>query len=77
MQNSEDEGLLRKVLYDAIILVDYPFLDPKRAIHIPAHHMRSLYLTRLIVTHEAIEYLRYEILTNRLHFQEGTGVKKK
>ncbi|KAH7519177.1 hypothetical protein FEM48_Zijuj08G0008000 [Ziziphus jujuba var. spinosa] len=54
----EDEILLRKVIYDAIILCEYPFVNPERAIHLNVDRMRSLDMTRLIVTHEAIEYLR-------------------
>lgn len=60
MQSSEDEVLLRQVLYDAIILVEYSFLNPERVIHLPAEHMKSIAMKRLIVTHEAVEYFRYE-----------------
>ncbi|KAK9275559.1 hypothetical protein L1049_022826 [Liquidambar formosana] len=57
--NSEDEDLLRRVLYDAVILVEYSFLNP-RVIQPPAERMKSLAMTRLIVMHEAIEFFRYE-----------------
>lgn len=60
LQDSKDEVLLRKVLYDAVILVEYSLLNPERIIHLPADRMKSLSLTRLMVTHEAIELLRYE-----------------
>lgn len=56
--SSKDEVLLRKVLYDALILVEYSFLNPERAVHVPVEHMRSLSLTRLIVMQEAIELSR-------------------
>lgn len=56
--SSKDEVLLRKVLYDALILVEYSFLNPKRAVHLPAERMKSLSLTRLIVMQEAIELSR-------------------
>lgn len=59
MQSSGDEVLLRKVLYDAVILVDYSFLNPERTTHLPADEVRNLAIARLIVTHEAIEYFRY------------------
>ena len=59
VQSSEDEVLLRKVLYDAIILVEYPFLNPERAINVPTEHMKGLAITRLIITHEGIEFFRY------------------
>lgn len=58
MQSSEDEVLLRKVLYDAIVLVEYSFLNPEKAIHISAEHMKIIALRRLILAHEAVEYFR-------------------
>ncbi|XP_028806457.1 uncharacterized protein LOC114761289 [Neltuma alba] len=48
----EDEVVLRKVLFDAILSVEYPFLYQN------ARLMQSLTLTRLIVTHVAVEYFR-------------------
>lgn len=54
----EYEMLLRNVLYDSVILVEYHFLNPERLTHLPAKHAKSLALGRLIVTHEAIELLR-------------------
>lgn len=61
MQSSEGEFLLRKVLYDAIVLVEYSFLnpDPERAIYVPAELMKSIAMERLIVAHEAVDYFRY------------------
>lgn len=67
MQSSADEISLRKVIYDAIILCEYPFLNPERAIHLPVDRLRSLDMARLIVTNEAIEYLRYEIMEKLLY----------
>ncbi|KAA8534871.1 hypothetical protein F0562_029913 [Nyssa sinensis] len=58
--NAEDETFLRKVLYDAVILVDYSFIHPERLVHLPAKDVKSLTMNRLIVTHEAIELLRKE-----------------
>uniref|UniRef100_A0A2N9G4R7 Uncharacterized protein n=1 Tax=Fagus sylvatica TaxID=28930 RepID=A0A2N9G4R7_FAGSY len=57
-ESSEDEVLLRKVLYDAVILVEYPFLNPERAINVPTEHMKGLAMARLIITHEGIEFFR-------------------
>ncbi|XP_027357731.1 uncharacterized protein LOC113867019 [Abrus precatorius] len=48
----EDEILLRKVLFDAVLLVEYPFL------YLNTKHIKSLTLTRLIITQEAVEYFR-------------------
>ncbi|XP_041006715.1 uncharacterized protein LOC121251512 [Juglans microcarpa x Juglans regia] len=56
--SSEDEVLLRNVLYDAVILVEYSFLSPERAFSIPAEHMKCLAMARLILTYEAIEFFR-------------------
>ncbi|XP_038880003.1 uncharacterized protein LOC120071696 [Benincasa hispida] len=56
--STEDEALLRKVLYDSLILVEYSFLKPEKAIDLPAEHVASLAVKRLILTHEAIEFYR-------------------
>ncbi|WJX30291.1 hypothetical protein P8452_18848 [Trifolium repens] len=55
----EDEILLKKVLFDVVLLVDYPFLYQN------ANCIKSLALTRLIITHEALEYFR-ELDHNRV-----------
>ncbi|KAK2398073.1 hypothetical protein QL285_059577 [Trifolium repens] len=55
----EDEILLRKVLFDDVLLVDYPFLYQN------ANYIKSLALTRLIITHDAVEYFR-ELDHNRV-----------
>jgi hypothetical protein len=54
LQKPEDEILLRKVLFDDVLLVDYPFLYQN------ANYIKSLALTRLIITHDAVEYFRYD-----------------
>lgn len=54
MQKPEDEILLRRVILDAVSLVEYPFL------YLNEKQIKSLTLTRVIVTHEAVEYFRYE-----------------
>ncbi|XP_022960841.1 uncharacterized protein LOC111461526 [Cucurbita moschata] len=56
--STEDEALLRKILYDALILVDYSFLNDEKAINLPADHVAFLAVKRLILTHEAIEFYR-------------------
>ncbi|POO00641.1 SNF2 domain protein [Trema orientale] len=56
--SSKDEVLLRKVLYDAVVLVDYSFLNPERTTYVPADRLKSLAMARLIVTHEAVEFFR-------------------
>lgn len=56
--SSEDESFLRRILYDAAILVEYSFLSPEKAVNITANHVRDLAVKRLIITHEAIELFR-------------------
>ncbi|KAF5748502.1 hypothetical protein HS088_TW04G00457 [Tripterygium wilfordii] len=56
--SSEIGVLLRRILYDAVIMVDYSFLKPERSVQLPAEHVKSLSLSRLIITHEAIEFFR-------------------
>jgi len=58
VQKPEDEILSRKVLFDAVLLVDYPFLYSN------AKYIKNLTLTRLIATHEAVEYFRYDAMRN-------------
>lgn len=71
MQKPEDEILLTKSSvscctiggvhfllfhFDDALLVEYPFF------YLNAKYIKSLSSTRLIVTHEAVEYFRYEEL---------------
>ncbi|KAH7572165.1 hypothetical protein JRO89_XS04G0213900 [Xanthoceras sorbifolium] len=58
LQSSEHGVLLKKVLYDAVILVEYSFLNSGHAVDLPVELMKSLAMTRLILTQEAIELLR-------------------
>ncbi|XP_076955432.1 uncharacterized protein LOC143630248 [Bidens hawaiensis] len=55
--SSEDESLLRKVLYD-VILLDFSFLRLDKVGYIQKSHIKNNILARLMVTHEAIELLR-------------------
>ncbi|KAJ9547904.1 hypothetical protein OSB04_020447 [Centaurea solstitialis] len=56
--SSEDESLLRKLLYDVVILPDYSFLNMDKIGHIPNNQIKNNILSRLTVTHEAIELFR-------------------
>lgn len=62
LQNPEYEIFLRKVLYDAVILVEYSFLNLERAARLPTKHVKTLTIARLMVTHQAIELFRYEYI---------------
>lgn len=57
-QNSMDESLVRNILYDAVILVDYSFINPE----VEGEHFNdstmNIIMRRLIVTHEAIQIVR-------------------
>ena len=59
LQSSEDEVSVRKVLYDAVILVDYSLLNLDKLAHLPAKRVKSLAISRLLVTYEATELFRY------------------
>ncbi|KAK1354860.1 DNA ligase 4 [Heracleum sosnowskyi] len=54
--SSEDEIIMRKVLYDVVILPEYSFLKPDRLTHQPVK--QSLTIARLMVTYEATETYR-------------------
>ncbi|CAH9143727.1 unnamed protein product [Cuscuta epithymum] len=54
----EDEVLLRELLYDAVVLVDYSFLNPEQVTKLPLAYVRSITMTRLLVTCEAIKVYR-------------------
>ncbi|KAJ0986478.1 hypothetical protein J5N97_004834 [Dioscorea zingiberensis] len=56
--NSKDEKLVRSILYDAVILVDYSFLNPGMEPEQSFNCMKRLALTRLFVSCEAIRIAR-------------------
>lgn len=56
--SSEEESFLRKVMYDAVILVDYSFLNPISADELNDDHMKSLAMMWLISVHEAVQVAR-------------------
>lgn len=56
--SSEDEIIIRKVLYDVMILPEYSFLTLDRMNHQPVN--QNLAIARLMVTHEATERYRKE-----------------
>ncbi|XP_074568203.1 uncharacterized protein LOC141824765 [Curcuma longa] len=53
-----DESLVRNVLYDAVILVDYSFINPGFKVENFDDSLMNLIMRRLIVTHEAIRSVR-------------------
>ncbi|GMH18069.1 hypothetical protein Nepgr_019910 [Nepenthes gracilis] len=58
--SSEDQLILRKVLYDVLILVEYSSLNTSTETQLSAEFLRSSAVMRLIITHEAIELSRLE-----------------
>ncbi|KAK6151913.1 hypothetical protein DH2020_014548 [Rehmannia glutinosa] len=58
VMNHEHEDGLRKVLFDALILVEYFFLSPESLGKLPVEHAKRVILTKLLATHEAIELFR-------------------
>ncbi|GFZ16231.1 hypothetical protein Acr_25g0006400 [Actinidia rufa] len=51
--NSRDEVLLREVMYDVAILVDYSFLKPEIWTRVPGDHFKKFSLTWLLVADKA------------------------
>ncbi|OIT01375.1 hypothetical protein A4A49_08870 [Nicotiana attenuata] len=58
LQNSDDEKCLRKILYNAVVLVEYSFLKPERMDQLSTKHVKRIIMTRLLLTAEAIELHR-------------------
>ncbi|KAL3829969.1 hypothetical protein ACJIZ3_018771 [Penstemon smallii] len=58
IMNLEYEDGLRKILYDALILVEYSFLSPENLSRLPAAHAKRVNFTKLMVTNEAIDLFR-------------------
>ncbi|KAK9101238.1 hypothetical protein Scep_024668 [Stephania cephalantha] len=56
--DSEDEISLRRIIYDALILAEYSILSPEGEIQLGSYSMKYLALTRVIVVHEAIQFVR-------------------
>ncbi|XP_073156517.1 uncharacterized protein [Henckelia pumila] len=56
--NPEYEDGLRKILFGSLILVEYSFLSPESLGRLPAQHAKGVTFTKLMVTHEAIEFFR-------------------
>lgn len=56
--DSKDENLVKDILYDVVILVEYSFLYPGMEMEQSYDVTRSLAIRRLIVTHDAIRIAR-------------------
>ncbi|XP_057467611.1 uncharacterized protein LOC130756964 [Actinidia eriantha] len=56
--NSRDEVLLREVLYDVAILLDYSFLKPEMWTQLPGDYFKNFALTWLLVADNAIQFIR-------------------
>lgn len=57
-QSTEEEILVRDILYDALILVDYSFVNPGVEVEQADESTISILITRLIVAYEATEIAR-------------------
>ncbi|XP_073008203.1 uncharacterized protein [Typha latifolia] len=53
-----DENVVRDILYDALILVDYSFINPEVEVEQADDSIICIVMTRLIVSHEAIQVAR-------------------
>ncbi|WOL14600.1 hypothetical protein Cni_G23380 [Canna indica] len=56
--SSTDECLVRNILYDAVILVDYSFINLGIELENFSDSMMNIVMRRLLVTHEAIQIVR-------------------
>lgn len=56
--SSMDESLVRDVLCDAVVLVDYSFINPGFKVEQSDDSIMNLFMKRLIITHEAIQIAR-------------------
>ncbi|KAK6941410.1 hypothetical protein RJ641_026787 [Dillenia turbinata] len=56
--SSDEEVLLKKVRFDAVIMVEYSFLDTSRLLQQSVELMKMIAMARLIVTNNAIELFR-------------------
>ncbi|XP_010648329.1 uncharacterized protein LOC104878980 isoform X2 [Vitis vinifera] len=56
--SAEDEVLLRKVLYDAVIMEKYTFLNPQIGIQLFGNQLKNIVVTWLFVADNAILYVR-------------------
>lgn len=59
LQSSENEVLLRQMLYDVVILVDYTNLKPQMWTQLPGDCMEKIALTWLLVVDAAVQFARY------------------
>lgn len=61
LQNSGDEFILRKVLHDVVMAVDYSFLKFNTVIRaLPGDLLKDLAVKWLLVAENAIWFARYE-----------------
>ncbi|KAL1563296.1 hypothetical protein AAHA92_05782 [Salvia divinorum] len=56
--NLEHQDDLKKVLFHALLLVEYSFLNPESLGKLSAKHAKRVMVTKLIANHEAIESFR-------------------
>ncbi|GAB4854433.1 hypothetical protein Ancab_023016 [Ancistrocladus abbreviatus] len=54
----DNEVLLREVLFDAVIMVDYPFFNPESGIQKCGSHLKNLAIKRLFVAENAVQFVR-------------------
>lgn len=71
MQNLEHEDDLKKVLFDALLLVEYSFLNPESLGKLPVKHAKRVMVTKLIANHEAIESFRCGFMMYYLIVKQG------
>ncbi|OWM86579.1 uncharacterized protein LOC116189631 [Punica granatum] len=63
----EDEVLLREVLYDAVITVEYPFISPQCGRKFCGKQLKSVAVTLLLVAASAIWFMRENGDNSKVH----------
>ncbi|KAM7274823.1 hypothetical protein ACFE04_016689 [Oxalis oulophora] len=58
LPGSEDDVLLREVLYDAVLTVNYSFFNPQGGALLPGNSLKNLAMTWLFVADNAIRFAR-------------------
>ncbi|XP_057959210.1 uncharacterized protein LOC131151806 isoform X3 [Malania oleifera] len=53
----EDEVLMRRVLYDTMVMIEHPFLDSDSVL-LPANCLKNLAITWLLVADDAVQFIR-------------------
>ena len=60
LQGSENEVLLKEVLYNSVMMIDYSFINPQAEFSLYANSLKDFAITWLFVAELAVQSARYE-----------------